>query len=446
MTRIVILGGGFGGLNVAKGLGSADAEVTVIDRSNHHLFQPLLYQVSTATLSPADISMPIRHVLRRQLNTRVILAEVADIDLEGQRVVLQDAASVPFDYLVVATGATHSYFGHSEWEKVARGLKTIEDATLIRSEVLAAFEFAERTDDIKEQTAWTTFLIVGAGPTGVEMAGAVMEIARMVLKDEFRTVATRTARVVLIEGTDRVLPVYDPSLSERARRDLERLGVEVQLETRVTSVDSEGVSTNKGRIEGRTVIWAAGVQASPVAKWLKAPGDRVGRVSVTPKLSVAEWPNIYVIGDCAAVPGPDGKLLPGLAAVAQQQGQYVGRQLSRVVAGELPGPDFEYKDKGVMATIGRSRAIAQFGGFKLSGVVAWTVWLFVHIMLLVGFRNKVSVLMQWAWAYFTWDRGARLITTSGLDKSRSSRPSPNLNGVAVPLATMAPAKAPKDQE
>ena len=408
--RIVILGGGFGGLNAAKALRKAEAQITVIDRANHHLFQPLLYQVATATLSPADVAMPIRHILRNQKNTEVLLGEVIDIDLIQKQVIIADASPVTYDYLVVATGATHSYFGHPEWEHYARGLKTIDDATYIRGEVLAAFEYAERASSEKEKQDWMTVIIVGAGPTGAELAGAFAEISRKVLKNEFRHIQPKTARVILVEGTDRIVSVFAPSLSERARRDLENLGVDVRLDTFVQSIDSCGVGTNKGRIEGRTVIWAAGVQASPAAKWLKTSADKVGRVHVNPDLSIANHPEIFVLGDCAHAVNEHGELLPGVAPVAIQQGHFIGRKLRNILAGKQDNRPFHYFNKGILATIGRRRAIAQTGKIRIAGWIAWLGWLFIHIMYLIGFRNKISVLLQWAWAYFTWDLGARLIT------------------------------------
>ncbi len=424
--RVVILGGGFGGLNAAKSLRKANAQVTVIDRANHHLFQPLLYQVATATLSPADVAMPIRHILRNQTNTEVILGEVADIDVEKKQVLLAAGETehiegsrravtyafsrIPYDYLIVATGATHSYFGHPEWEHFARGLKTLDDGTYIRGEVLAAFEYAERVSDPEEQHEWMTFIIVGGGPTGAELAGAFSELARHVLNNEFRHIKPDSAKIILVEGTPRIISAFVPSLSERAKRDLQRLGVDVRLDTLVQGIDSRGVDTNKGRIDGRTVIWAAGVQASPAAKWLKVKADNAGRVTVNPDLSLPDHPEIYVIGDCAHAVYKNGRPLPGVAPVAIQQGKYVGKRIRRIVNGETPTGRFNYFDKGILATIGRSRAIAQTGKLRLWGWIAWMAWLFIHIMYLVGFRNKISVLLQWAWAYFTWDLGARLIT------------------------------------
>jgi len=408
--KIVILGGGFGGLNAAKALRKANAQITVIDRANHHLFQPLLYQVATATLSPADVAMPIRHILRNQTNTEVLLGEVTDVDLDNKCVILADTDPVAYDYLVVATGATHSYFGHPEWEHFARGLKTIDDATYIRGEVLAAFEYAERASTQQEKQDWMTVIIVGAGPTGAELAGAFAEISHKVLKNEFRHIQPNEAKIILVEGTDRIVSVFSPPLSERAKRDLQKLGVDVRLDTFVQSIDSRGVDTNKGRIEGRTVIWAAGVQASPAAKWLKVKADRVGRVFVNPDLSIPEHPEIFVLGDCAHVADNKGQPLPGVAPVAIQQGHSIGRKLRHLVEGAADNKPFHYFNKGILATIGRSRAIAQTGNIKIAGWIAWLAWLFIHIMYLIGFRNKISVLLQWAWAYFTWDLGARLIT------------------------------------
>jgi len=412
LPNVVILGGGFGGLYAAKALKKAKAHVTLIDRSNHHLFQPLLYQVATATLSPADVAMPIRHILHANQNTDVILGEIVGIDTNTRHVMLADTTPVPYDYLIVATGATHSYFGHPEWEPLARGLKSIEDATYIRGEVLAAFEYAERSSDEGEKRAWLTFIIVGAGATGTELAGAFSELAHKVLKDEFRHIQPEMAKVVLVEAGPKVLPAYDPGLSERAKHDLLRLKVDVRLDTTVRGIDNQGVETNKSRIEGRTVIWAAGVEASPVATWLGVSADRAGRVKVENDLSLQGHENIYILGDCALSFDEKGNQLPGLGAVAQQQGKYLGKRLTRIINGEPGGRPFHYVDKGILATIGRSRAIGQFGRIKIAGWFAWLGWLFVHILLLVGFRNRLSVLLQWAWSYITWDRGARLITPS----------------------------------
>ncbi|MBS1718263.1 MAG: NAD(P)/FAD-dependent oxidoreductase [Armatimonadetes bacterium] len=407
--KVVILGGGFGGLNVAKALRHAPVDVTLIDKSNHHVFQPLLYQVATATLSPSDIAVPIRHILRKQKNCEVRLGCVSGLDLAHQKVCLDDGSFVNYDFLVIATGATHSYFGHPNWEKLARGLKSIDDATFIRGEVLAALEYAERATDVEEQRKWMRFLIVGAGPTGVELAGAFSELAHRVIEREFRHITPDMLKLVLIEAGPRVLPAFAEDLSERARQDLVRLKVDVCLNTMVKSIDPEGVDTNAGRIEGRTVIWAAGVQASPVAKWLKSEADKAGRVPVDGHLRWEGSENVYVIGDAACAMGPHGPL-PGLAAVASQQGSYVGKEIAACVLGSGQTKPFSYWDKGTLAAIGRSRAIAEFGRYKLAGFLAWLAWLFIHIMLLVGFRNKVSVFLEWAYDYITWDHGPWLIT------------------------------------
>lgn len=438
-ARIVIVGGGFGGLNAARALAKADAEVTLVDRSNHHLFQPLLYQVATATLSPADIAMPIRHILRKQKNTDVILGEVVGVDKDGRRVLLADGSTLSYDFLVLTTGATHSYFGHPEWEHIARGLKSIEDATYIRGEVLAAFEYAERTPDPKEQEEWMTFIIVGGGPTGAELAGAFAELARKVMDDEFRHIKPGMSKIILVEGADRIMSAFDPALSASAQRQLERLGVRVRLKTMVKSVDQHGVETDNGRIEGRTIIWAAGVQASPAAKWLGVEAAKSGRVEVNPDLTLPGHSEIYLIGDCAEATDKDGKPLPGLAPVAMQQGTYVGRRLTAIIRGEHPEKPFKYFDKGILAVIGRSRAIAQVGKIKLSGWIAWMTWLFVHIMYLVGFRNRISVLLQWAWAYITWDRGARLIAPSEWARYRPQDAPPESDGKGKPEISSRPA-------
>jgi NADH dehydrogenase len=410
--RVVIVGGGFGGLQAALHLRHAPIDLTVIDKSNHHLFQPLLYQVATAGLSPANIAYPIRRILHGSRNTQVLLGEVADVDTEANRVVLADAEAIPFDYLLIATGATHSYFGHPEWAANAPGLKSLTDATKLRHNILIAFEFAESAQCEEEKQAWLTFIIVGGGPTGVEMAGAISELANHALLGDFRHIDPRKARIILVEGGPRVLASYDEKLSEEARRELEGLHVEVRVNEMVKNVDDHGVDTNLGRIDGRTVIWAAGVQASPAAKWLKVEPDNSGRVRVTPTLTVEGHPNIYVIGDVARVDDKDGHPLPGVAPVAMQQGRYAAARIKKLVQGQNPTDPFRYFDKGSMATIGRSKAVAQTGKIKLHGLIAWFAWLFIHITYLVGFRNKVLVLLQWAWAYIYWYKGARLITDS----------------------------------
>ena len=405
--RVVILGAGFGGLTVARGLRRAKARVIVIDRQNHHLFQPLLYQVATAALNPSDIASPIRRILRGQSNTEVILAEATSIDLAGKRVVLDDGA-ISYDFLVVATGATHSYFGHDDWERFAPGLKSIEDALEIRRRVLYAFEAAEREPDASRRRAWLTFAIVGAGPTGVELAGALSEIARHALAKDFRHIDPTEARVVLIEGSARILPAYVEPLSEAARKQVEGLGVEVRTGAIVTAIDDEGVSIGPERIEARTVLWAAGVAASPLARSLGAPLDRAGRVLVEPDLSIPGHPEARVIGDLASLT-QDGKAVPGVAPAAMQEGKYAAKAILLGLQGQ-PSPPFHYVDKGSLATIGRAAAVADLNFVKLSGLPAWLAWLFIHLFFLIGFRNRFLVLLEWAWSYVTYDRGARLIT------------------------------------
>lgn len=409
--RVVIIGGGFAGLTAAKALRKALVDVTLVDRVNHHLFQPLLYQVATATLSPADVAMPIRHILRKQANLEVLLGEVDAVDTAGNTVSVKDLDPIRYDFLIVATGATHSYFGHPQWEKYARGLKTIEDATYLRGEVLAAFEFAERSHCENEREEWMTFILVGAGPTGVEMAGAISELSHHVIKGDYRHIDPTKAKIVLVEAGDRILSAYPKDLSEKARKSLTDLYVDVRLNSMVQGIDDRGVTTSAGRIEGRTVIWTAGVQASPAAKWLNAQADKSGRVKVNPDLTVPGLEHVYVVGDCAYFE-QDGHPLPGVAQVAIQMGKFAGDDIANRNANKPGKPVFRYKDLGSLATIGRSSAVAQFGKVHLYGWVAWWIWLFVHIMKLVGFRNRVSVLVQWAWAYFTWDRGARIITKS----------------------------------
>jgi NADH dehydrogenase len=407
--RVVIVGAGFGGLEAARGLRSAPVRVTVVDRRNHHLFQPLLYQVATAALNPSDISAPIRHVLRRQRNTEVILGAVASVDPARRAVRLEDGAELPYDFLVLATGATHSYFGRDDWAPLAPGLKTVEDAVEIRRRVLLAFERAERERDERRRQALLAFVVVGAGPTGVELAGALAEIASRTLAADFRHIRPESARVVLLEAAPRVLPTYPEKLSEAARAQLARLGVEVRTGARVTDIDEGGVSVGGERIEAATVLWAAGVAASPLARSLGAPLDRAGRVRVNPDLTVPGHPELFVIGDLAAVEREDGTLVPGLAPAAIQEGRHAARAIARSLRGEAPAR-FHYRDKGVLATIGRAAAVARIGRLQFSGLLAWLAWLFVHILFLIGFRNRVAVILQWAWSYLTFKRGARLIT------------------------------------
>jgi NADH dehydrogenase len=419
--RVVIIGAGFGGLNAARALKGAPVQVIVIDRQNHHLFQPLLYQVATAALNPSDIASPIRRILRHQRNAEVILAEATAIDVEGKRVVLADG-EVLYDHLILATGVTHSYFGHDDWEPFAPGLKSIEDALEIRCRVLYAFEAAEREPDGARRRAWLMFVIVGAGPTGVELAGAVSEIARHALAKDFRHIDPAEARVILLEGTSRVLPVYVAGLSEAARRQLADLGVEVHTGKMVTAIDHEGVSLGSERIEARTVLWAAGVAASPLARSLGAPLDRAGRVQVEPDLSIPGHPEVVVIGDLASLT-QDGKPVPGVAPAAIQEGKHAARNIVRSLRGQ-PRQPFHYRDKGALATIGRAAAVADLNFVRLTGWVAWMAWLFIHIFFLIGFRNRFVVMFEWAWSYFTYDRGARLITGRPRRLEPSSRAEP----------------------
>lgn len=407
--RVVIVGGGFAGLAAAKKLKFADADITIIDRHNHHLFQPLLYQVATAGLSPADIAYPIRAILRSHRRTRVLMAEAKAIDTAHKRV-LTDDGEIPFDILVLATGARHSYFGHDDWEAFAPGLKTIDDATRIRRHILMAFERAETSTSDSERQALLTFVIVGAGPTGVEMAGAIVELARKALRWDFRRIDPRQTRVILMEAGKRVLPAYPDALSAKAKRELEKLGVEVRLETAVTSCDAGSVEAGGEKIDAGTIIWAAGVAASPAAEWLGAAKTRAGQVSVLPDLTVPGHPDIYAAGDTASVAGPGGKPLPGTSQVAAQQGAYIGDAIAaRLSGGRDIGP-FRYRHRGDMATIGRKSAVVDFGWIRMSGFMAWLLWSLAHIYFLIDFRTRMIVMMEWAWAYFTFKRGARLIT------------------------------------
>ncbi len=408
-SRIVIVGAGFGGLWAAKGLRKAPVDVTLIDRANHHVFQPLLYQVATAGLSPANIAVPIRTILRRQENVDVVLGDVTEIDLERQQVAAS-GKSYPYDFLILATGVRHGYFGRPEWERYAPGLKSLDDALRVRRKILMAFERAELESDPRARQSWLNFVIVGAGPTGVELAGSIAELSHHTLADEYRHIDPGEAKVIVIEAGDRVLSTFDPSLSEAAKESLEHLGVEVRLAEPATAIDAEGVTTSRGFIPTRTVLWAAGVEASPVGNWLSSPTDPQGRVIVHPDLSVPNRPNVFVIGDAMRIGGADLTPLPGVAQVAMQQGAYVARKLAASIRrGSDIGP-FEYKNLGSMATIGRSSAVYESGDVKLKGFIAWCGWLFVHLINLIGFANRILVLIQWAWAYVFWQRGARLIT------------------------------------
>jgi NADH dehydrogenase len=409
--RVVIVGAGFGGLSAAKALAGSPAEVLVIDRSNHHLFQPLLYQVATAGLSPTQIANPIRSILGSQSNARVILGEVIGIDLAAHAVTLEDRRII-FDYLVLATGAAHSYFGNQHWAMDAPGLKTLDDALELRRRILLAFERAEVEDDPEERERLLTFVVIGAGPTGVELAGAIAELSRRALTRDFRAIQRAMARVVLVEAGPRVLTAFPPALSVYAKRALEALGVTVRLGEAVNACDSCGVTVGAERIEARTVVWAAGVQASGAARWLDAKSDRVGRVMVGPDLTLPGHKDVFVIGDTAHLDAGSGPL-PGLAPVAKQQGAYVGRQIRRRLAGaETSGP-FRYSDAGALATVGRRAAVVALGAVRLTGALAWLIWSVAHVYFLIGFRNRIAVTLDWAWAYVTFDRGARLITGAG---------------------------------
>jgi NADH dehydrogenase len=411
--HVVVLGGGFGGLYATKALARAPVSVTLVDARNHHLFQPLLYQVATAALSPGDIAVPIRRILRSQTNATVVLAKALAIDTAKKRVRL-DEGELDYDLLIVATGATDSYFGHDAWAPFAPGLKSIEDALDIRKRVLLAYEEAEREPDPVIQQEWLTFVVVGGGPTGVELAGALAEISRHVLEDDFRRIDPKSARVVLVEAGPRILPTFEEASSAKAKEQLARLGAEVLTEARVTNIDAGGVtlktrgSTEEERMAARTVLWGAGVTASPLAATLRVPLDRAGRVRVLPDLSVPGAPDVFVIGDLAALE-QDGKLVPGVAPAAMQEGRIAAKNIARRVRGEATVP-FRYVDKGSLATIGRASAVAEIGSLRLSGLLAWLAWLFIHILFLIGFRNRYLVLSEWAWGYVTYERGARLIT------------------------------------
>jgi NADH dehydrogenase len=427
--RVVIVGGGFGGLQAALRLGRAPVDVTLVDRRNFHLFQPLLYQVATGGLSPANIASPLRGVLHRQKNTRVVLGEVTGFDVPGRRVLLADGAALAYDSLIVATGSSHSYFGHADWERFAPGLKTVEDATAMRRRILVAFEEAEKAATPEERTAWLTFVLVGGGPTGVELAGAIGELAHWTFRDNFRAIDPARARILVVEGNDRVLPAYPPDLSAKAVRSLERLGAEVMTSATVVDVRPDGVTVRRAdrhreagapvdlardeRIAARTVLWSAGVAASPLGKRIAeacgASTDKAGRVPVQPDLTIPGHPEVFVVGDLATVRGADGQLLPGVAQVAIQGGRYAARLISARVEGRTL-PPFRYNDLGLMATIGRAAAVAVIRGRHLWGYPAWLVWLFIHLTWLVQFESKLLVLTQWAWNYITRNRSARLIT------------------------------------
>jgi NADH dehydrogenase len=408
--HVVILGGGFGGLYAARRLKRAPVRVTVVDRRNHHLFQPMLYQVATAALNSGDIAAPIRSVLRRQSNTEVLLAEVVSVDTSERQVHLADGSTLKYDYLLVATGAHHSYFGHDDWAQLAPGLKSLEDAVEIRQRVLLAFERAERERDPVRRQAYLTFVVVGGGATGVEMAGAVAELRRYALRRDFRHIDSREATVMLLEGGLRLLPTYPPSLGEKAKQDLRRLGVEVRTETMVTDIRPGAVSAAGWTIPTHTVIWAAGNTASPILRSLETPLDRVGRAIVEPDCTIPGHPEVFVLGDAALFNHQEGGPLPGICPVAIQMGEYAADTIKCDLAGE-PRRAFHYWDKGQLAVIGRGRAVADIWKLHFGGFLAWLTWTFVHIFFLIGFRNRVLVMIQWAWSYFTYGRGARLITS-----------------------------------
>ena len=410
--RVVIVGAGFGGLWAAKTLANAAVEIVVIDRENYHLFQPLLYQVATAGLSPADIAAPIRGIVGAYRNVTVLLGEIVGVDVVARAVSIMGGRHVPYDYLILATGARHAYFGHDEWEPLAPGLKRIEDATEIRRRILLAFERAESEADADERRRLMNLVIVGGGPTGVELAGAIAELARRALAKDFRNIDPRVTRIILVEAGPRLLPSFPEDLSDDATRRLERLGVEVRLSAPVTAINSSGVTIGPARVDSRTVIWAAGVAASPAGNWIGAKCDRIGRIEVNRDLSVPDHPEIFAIGDTALALDANGKSLPGIAPVAKQQGRYVGNLIKARLRGAERTEPFHYRSYGNLATIGRKAAVIDFGWIHLRGLVAWVIWSVVHIYFLIGFRNRAIVALDWLWAYFTFQRGARLITGS----------------------------------
>jgi NADH dehydrogenase len=406
--HVVIVGGGFGGLWAAKALRNADVQVTLLDRRNHHVFQPLLYQVATATLSPGDIAAPIRWILRRARNVRVLLGDATRMDVAARRVELADGAMLDYDYLIVASGSRHAYFGHEEWEQYAPGLKTLEDAITIRRRILIAFERAERETDPVRQRELLTFVLVGGGPTGVELAGTLAEIARQTLRDEFRSIDTTRARIVLVEAS-RILATFPETLQNAARKSLTRLGIEIREGVAVTRIDAHGVMLGNERLDAGTIVWAAGVAASPLAATLGAPLDRAGRVLVEPDLSIPGHPEVFVVGDAAAFLHQGGKLLPGVAQTAMQGAAHAAKNILRRERGQ-PTLPFVYKNLGNMAIVGRLSAIADLPWARFAGPIGWLAWLFLHIFMLIGFRNRVVVLFEWAIAFLTFQRGARLIT------------------------------------
>lgn len=415
LPNVVILGAGFGGLAAAKALAGKDVNITLVDRQNHHLFQPLLYQVATAGLSPADIAAPIRSIVKSDKNIRVVLDCVTAIDAANRRIVLQKSAPLPFDYAIVATGARHSYFANGEWEAIAPGLKTIDDATKIRRAVLLALEHAEIETDKALRDALLTFVVIGGGPTGVEMAGAIAELAHTSVSMDFRHITPHCSRIILVDSGDRLLKSFPADLSQKAQAHLSELGVEIKLNMRITDLQAHGVKIGTDWTYAQTIVWAAGVMASPVGAWLQINCERSGKVPVQPDLRIARYPRVFAIGDVASCSGRDGNPLPGIAAVAKQQGRYVADVILAQVRGAPPPAPFRYRNYGNIATIGRRRAVADFGRFKLSGFAAWLVWSVVHIWFLAGYRNRLVVGANWLWSYLTFDRSARLITGIGND-------------------------------
>lgn len=409
LHRVVVVGAGFGGLEAVHRLSGANVAITVIDRRNHHLFQPLLYQVATASLATSEIAWPVRYLLRDRKDVTTLLATVIGVDAAAKCVLLDDGQSVPYDTLVLATGARHAYFGHDEWEPFAPGLKTLEDATTVRRRILTAFERAERETDPDKRAALLTFVVIGAGPTGVELAGTIAELARTTLPDDFRNIDTRQTRVVLIEAGSRVLAGFPEALSSYAQRSLEKLGVEVALGDAVSDCNADGVVYGDKHLGARTIIWAAGVRASPAAEWLGAAADRAGRVQVDPDLTVPGYPDVYAVGDTVSVTAPDGKPVPGIAPAAKQEGRYVAEAIKLRLAGKAPTP-FRYKHDGSLAQIGKKLAVIDFGRVRLRGAIAWWIWGIAHIYFLIGVRNRLAVAMNWLWIHMLDHRGARLIT------------------------------------
>ncbi|GLS41648.1 NADH dehydrogenase [Mesorhizobium tianshanense] len=415
--HVVVVGAGFGGLEFTRALVGAPVRITMIDKRNHHLFQPLLYQVATTALATSEVAWPIRHLLRKRKDVTTLLATVNGVDRAGKRVLLEDGGAVAYETLLLATGARHAYFGHDEWEPFAPGLKTLEDATTIRRRILLAFELAERETDPAKRQALLTLAIVGGGPTGVELAGTIVELAHVTLRREFRNIDTRQTRVVLIEAGDRILPNFAPKLSDYAKKALERLGVTVELGRPVTRCDAEGVVFGETHLPARTILWAAGVAASPAAEWLGAAADRAGRVLVEPDLTVPGSPEIFVIGDAAHALRPDGRMVPGVAPAAKQQGWHVAATIKARLVGDATPRPFRYKHDGDLATIGKRAAAIDFGWIKLTGWPAWWLWGLAHIYFLIGFRNRLAVSLSWLWIYVTGQRSARLITQGDDDKS-----------------------------